>query len=172
MRFRGSLLKADLGVSRLSHKFLTDSIAKLLTTRDPKSRRLSAEPRVVSSAGFRLGCTKFSSIGIPSLTQHIKRDTLWQHAVIKSFADEATAQLFAGTCPRRWQYVRRSAERKLALLDAATSLEFLYSPPGNRLELLQGDRKGQHSIRINDQWRVCFTWKDGDAFDVAIIDYH
>jgi len=68
--------------------------------------------------------------------------------------------------------VRKSAERKLALLDAATSLEFLRAPPGNKLELLKGDRKGQNSIRINDQWRVCFTWKDGDAFDVDIVDYH
>jgi proteic killer suppression protein len=92
--------------------------------------------------------------------------------MIKSFANKATAQLFGGICPRQWRSVRKSAERKLALLEAATSLEFLRAPPGNRLELLKGDRKGQNSIRINDQWRVCFTWKDGDAFDVAIVDYH
>lgn len=92
--------------------------------------------------------------------------------MIRSFADKATAQLFNGTCPRQWQSVRKSAERKLVMLDAATSLEFLRAPPGNRLEALKGDRKGQHSIRINDQWRVCFTWKDGDVFDVSIVDYH
>ncbi len=74
----------------------------------------------------------------------------------------------------RWQFraFRRQADRKLALLDAATSLDFLRSPPGNRLELLQGNRAGQHSIRINGQWRLCFSWQDGDAFDVAIVDYH
>lgn len=66
----------------------------------------------------------------------------------------------------------RRAENKLAILDAAVSLNDLRSPPGNRLEGLRGDRKGQHSIRINDQWRVCFTWKDGDAEDVEIVDYH
>jgi proteic killer suppression protein len=64
------------------------------------------------------------------------------------------------------------AERKLQILDAATSLEDLAGLPGNRLESLKGDRKGQHSIRINNQWRVCCRWKDGDAFDVEIVDYH
>jgi len=60
----------------------------------------------------------------------------------------------------------------LILLHAAHSLEFLRSPPGNRLEALRGERKGQHSIRINDRWRICFRWSDGDAFDVEIVDYH
>ena len=68
--------------------------------------------------------------------------------------------------------VRRVALRKLVLLDAAESLEDLRMPPGNRLEKLAGNRAGQHSIRINDQWRVCFRWKDGDAEDVEIVDYH
>jgi proteic killer suppression protein len=62
--------------------------------------------------------------------------------------------------------------RKLAILDASESLNDLRSPPGNRLEQLSGDRAGQHSIRINDQWRVCFRWEDGDAEDVEITDYH
>ena len=66
----------------------------------------------------------------------------------------------------------RVAQRKLAVLDAAVRLEDLRIPPANRLERLRGDRAGQHSIRINDQWRVCFTWKDGDAYNVEIIDYH
>ena len=64
------------------------------------------------------------------------------------------------------------ARRKLVILDAATELNALRVPPGNKLEALTGDRKGQHSIRINDQWRVCFQWKDGDAYDVEIADYH
>lgn len=64
------------------------------------------------------------------------------------------------------------ARRKLLMLDAAERLETLRVPPGNRLQALSGDRRGQHSIRINDQWRVCFTWKAGDAYGVEIVDYH
>lgn len=64
------------------------------------------------------------------------------------------------------------ARRKLAQIDAAAALDDLRAPPGNRLELLSGDRAGQHSIRINDQWRICFRWQDGNAYDVEIVDYH
>lgn len=92
--------------------------------------------------------------------------------VIKSFADKRTEGLFRGTCPRALLRCRRQAERKLAMLDAASTLEFLRSPPGNRLEKLKGDRAGQYSIRINQRWRVCFYWRDGDAHDVEIVDYH
>lgn len=62
--------------------------------------------------------------------------------------------------------------RKLVLIDAAERLDDLRVPPGNRLEALKGDRRGQHSIRVNDQWRICFRWSDGDAYDVEIVDYH
>jgi len=92
--------------------------------------------------------------------------------VIRSFGDKDTEVLFGGRCPRKWLALRARAERKLAMLHAARTLEFLRSPPGNRLEALTGDRKGQHSIRINEQWRVCFRWSDGDAHDVEIVDYH
>jgi len=68
--------------------------------------------------------------------------------------------------------VQRRAHRKLLLLDAAQRLDELRLPPGNRLERLAGDRAGQHSIRINDQWRICFRWKEGDAYDVEVCDYH
>lgn len=68
--------------------------------------------------------------------------------------------------------VQRMSQRKLAVLDAAESLQDLRVPPGNRLEKLSGDREGQHSIRINNQWRICFRWRDGDADDVEIVDYH
>jgi proteic killer suppression protein len=68
--------------------------------------------------------------------------------------------------------IQRSAYRKLLLLDAAGSIADMRIPPGNRLEKLKGNREGQHSIRVNNQWRICFTWKDGDAFDVEITDYH
>lgn len=68
--------------------------------------------------------------------------------------------------------IRRVAERKLAQLNAAATLEFLRTPPGNHLEMLKGDRAGQWSIRINDQWRICFVWRDGHAWEVEIVDYH
>ena len=88
--------------------------------------------------------------------------------MIKSFRDKDTQALFEGRCPRRWQAIRRVAERKLIQLNAAATLDFLRAPPGNRLEALKGDRAGQYSIRINEQWRVCFTWTAGDVFDVEI----
>ena len=73
---------------------------------------------------------------------------------------------------RRFRAFERVAQRKLAQLEAAATLDFLRAPPGNRLEALAGDRRGQYSIRINDQWRICFRFKDGNAFDVEIVDYH
>jgi proteic killer suppression protein len=72
----------------------------------------------------------------------------------------------------RFRAIERAARRKLLYLHQAQRLDELKVPPGNRLEALKGNRKGQHSIRINDQWRICFRWKDGDAFDVEIVDYH
>jgi proteic killer suppression protein len=93
--------------------------------------------------------------------------------MIRSFADTATERLFReGTCPARWRAFENIAYRKLDMLDAARRLADLRSPPGNRLELLKGGRKGQHSIRINDQWRVCFRWTDEGPTEVEIVDYH
>lgn len=92
--------------------------------------------------------------------------------MIRSFADKKTATLWQGKRVRAFDAFRATAERKLAILDAAASLDVLAGLPGNRLEALRGDRKGQHSIRINDQWRLCFRWLDGDAYDVQIVDYH
>jgi toxin HigB-1 len=92
--------------------------------------------------------------------------------VIKSFRDRDTRALYSGRCPQRWRLIRIQAERKLAQLDAAASLDFLRAPPGNRLEKLTGDRAGQWSIRVNERWRVCFRWEDADAWDVEIVDYH
>jgi toxin HigB-1 len=91
--------------------------------------------------------------------------------VIKSFRDKATRALFEGNPPGRFRSIARIAVRKLDILDAAESLSDLRSPPGNRLEALRGRRGGQHSIRINDQWRICFVWSDG-AENVEIVDYH
>lgn len=93
--------------------------------------------------------------------------------MIQSFADKVTAAIFSGQEVRRLpQAVQETARRKLKLIDAAVSLESLRVPPGNRLEALRGDRKGHWSIRINDQWRICFRWERGDAFDVEVVDYH
>ena len=92
--------------------------------------------------------------------------------MIKSFADKVTAAVFAGLEARRLaKPLQAAARRKLMMLDAATTLDTLRATPGNRLEALKGDRKGQHSIRIN-QWRVCFKWEAGHAWSVEIVDYH
>lgn len=93
--------------------------------------------------------------------------------MIRSFRSAETDQLFHRERPRKLPAdIHKVALRKLYYLEAATSLDDLRIPPGNRLEALKGDRAGQHSIRINDQWRLCFVWKDGGAEDVEIVDYH
>jgi proteic killer suppression protein len=93
--------------------------------------------------------------------------------MIRSFRDRETERLFSRQPVRGLPSdTQRAALRKLVLLDAAESLDDLRVPPGNRLEKLAGDRAGQHSIRINDQWRICFRWRDGHAEDVEIVDYH
>ena len=84
-----------------------------------------------------------------------------------------TQKLFDGeTVPRLPPEIRARARLTLAQLNAAATLDFMMIPPSNRLEALKGDRKGQHSVRINQQWRICFRWSDGNAFDVEITDYH
>lgn len=94
-------------------------------------------------------------------------------SMIKRFADARTAALFHGLAAKGLQPdVRKRAKSKLGLIDAAATLDFLRSPPGNRLEALRGDRAGQHSVRVNDQWRICFRWSEGDAHDVEFCDCH
>jgi proteic killer suppression protein len=92
--------------------------------------------------------------------------------VIKTFADKDTEALFNGNHVRRFVNIEAVARRKLVQLNAAATLDFLRVPPGNRLESLKGDRAGQYSIRVNNQFRVCFHWQDGDALAVEIVDYH
>jgi proteic killer suppression protein len=93
--------------------------------------------------------------------------------VIKTFADKRTVAVFEGGRPKSFPTdIVISARRRLTALDAADSLADLRNPPPNRLQALKGDRAGQHSIRVNSQWRVCFRWKDGDAYDVEVTDYH
>ncbi len=92
--------------------------------------------------------------------------------MIRTFADRETERVFARERSARFSMeLQRAAWKKLAILHAAGSLHDLRVPPGNRLEKLSGRRRGQHSIRINDQWRICFVWKDGDAYDGEIADY-
>jgi proteic killer suppression protein len=93
-------------------------------------------------------------------------------AMIRSFKDKETERLHRGLRSTRFRAIERVAQRKLRELDTAVELRDLAIFPGNRLEALRGDRAGQHSIRINRQWRLCFEWRDGDAFDVEIVDYH
>jgi toxin HigB-1 len=93
--------------------------------------------------------------------------------VIKSFKDRETQQIFTRQRSRRLPSdIQQVALRKLRMLNNAHALNDLQVPPANRLEKLPGDRAGQYSIRINDRWRVCFAWRDGDAYDVEIVDYH
>jgi proteic killer suppression protein len=93
--------------------------------------------------------------------------------MIRSFACSETERLFADETSRRLPtQIQRVARRKLLLLHQARRLDDLRAPPGNRLEALKGDRAGQYSIRINDQWRICFCWQGEDAFNVEIVDYH
>lgn len=92
--------------------------------------------------------------------------------MIRSFRDARTEALFNDRSVPGFRAMERPARRKLLFLHRALRLDDLRVPPGNRLEALRGERKGQYSIRINDQWRICFRWEDGDAFDVEIVDYH
>jgi len=92
--------------------------------------------------------------------------------LIKTFQDRVTEVLYATGRSKRFQNCAKHAFQKLRMLGAASSLIDLSILPGNRLEPLKGDRKGQHSIRINDQYRICFTWREGHAYDVEVTDYH
>lgn len=92
--------------------------------------------------------------------------------MIKSFTCSDTQDLFAGKTVPRFVNIRSVAERKLQMINRATRIDDLRVPPNNRLEALKGNRKGQYSIRINDQWRICFTFDNGHAFNVSIVDYH
>ena len=93
--------------------------------------------------------------------------------MIRRFRDAETEKVYQRQFSRKLPHdIQRLAKRKLDLIDAAGAIDDLRVPPGNRLEALVGDRAGQHSVRINDQWRICFRWENGNAYDVEIVDYH
>ncbi len=92
--------------------------------------------------------------------------------MIRGFKGKNTESFFLGEVVKEFSGFRKAAERKLTMLDSASDLKDLLSPPGNRLERLKGDRAGQHSIRINEQWRICFVWKADGPYEVEITDYH
>ena len=92
--------------------------------------------------------------------------------MIKSFPEKQTKALFETGMSRRWNSIARVAVRKLVQIDSVAALHELNAPPGNRLEVLKGDRAGFHSIRISDQWRICFRWESDGVYDVEIVDYH
>lgn len=93
--------------------------------------------------------------------------------MIRSFGSKATGRIWDGQYVKGLdRRIQRSVLRKLEMIHAAADIEDLRIPPGNRLEQLKGDRVGQHSIRVNDQWRICFVWREGGAYDVELVDYH
>ena len=92
--------------------------------------------------------------------------------MIKSFVDRQTKAIYEGKWVKRFQSFHEQAERRLQILDSAISLNDLKKLPSNRFEVLKGNRKGQYSIRINKQWRICFRWQDNEVYDVEIVDYH
>ena len=109
-------------------------------------------------------------LGLFRFAYYASRSTLRE--MIQSFKDAATQELFEKGKSRRWANVERVAKRKLDQLEAAVRLSDLRAPPNSRLEALSGDRKGQHSIRVNDQYRICFVWRADGAQDVEVTDYH
>ena len=114
----------------------------------------------------------YTLIGL-SITLDIIRETYYYIGMIRSFKSKETEKIFSAEYSAKLpQAIQRVAYRRLLNLDAAEELNDLSAIPGNRFEKLKGDREGQYSIRINDQWRICFIWRDGNAYEVEIVDYH
>lgn len=148
------------GPSRFSgHNSRCSAFSSLTTT---KFAIKFSTKRVWTAAAFKLSAL------IDMVTVRV---TIW--SVIRSFKCRETEKVFQYERTLAWsEAIRKAALRKLYMLDAASSLLDLRSPPANRLEKLRGDREGQYSIRISDQWRICFEWRSGDAWNVKIVDYH
>lgn len=103
---------------------------------------------------------------------YVKRKHCYYLIMIRTFKDKDTENFYQGKVVKKWQTFARQIEKRLQILDHATCLEDLMGLPSNRLEGLSGDRKGQYSIRINLQWRICFKWIENEPHDVEIVDYH
>jgi len=128
---------------------------------------------LANNKSIYLPCLSVSSSESSDLTLDVNIGMRYYAVMIKTFRDKETEKIFNRLVSTKLpQDIQHVARRKLVILDSATELNALRVPPGNRLESLKGSRKGQHSIRIKDQWRICFKWKAGDAYDVEIIDYH
>jgi len=125
------------------------------------------EHRILKSSRARRGNALAFTTGFDAI-----RHTSYTCIVIKSFANKATEDLLNGKYVKQYDAIHEAAIKKLLILEAVTQLEQLRFPPGNKLEALKGKRTGQHSIRINDQWRICFRWESQNACDVEITDYH
>ena len=123
-------------------------------------------------SSLRLGHNGPSQPNVEFITLDVQRQALYFHSVIKTFRCKDTERLHRRERVPRFLAIERVAQRKLRQLDSAVILADMASPPGNRLETLTADRQGQHSVRINDQWRLCFRWIEGDAYEVEIVDYH
>ena len=121
----------------------------------------------------RLVCCKHGMKRVVIVTLDVIITMRYYLYVIKTFADKETEKLFKRQFLKKFpQTIQRNARMKLEILDAANVLRDMTIPPGNRLEKLTGNREGQHSVRINNQWRICFVWQSGDAYEVEIVDYH
>lgn len=138
----------------------------------PKAGRGRFEPYLGISPPCRGESSTLEVIGSGPSVIVLYRLPIYDKFVLKTFANKDTEALTNGERVRRWVNIEGVARRKLAQLNAAATLDFLKVPPGNRLEVLKSDRTGQHSIRINDQYRVCFIWKGGNAYNVEVTDYH
>ena len=111
-------------------------------------------------------------MGLGFTALHMTRNGILWFRMIQSFKDVWTKELFESGSGKHWANIRATAQRKLDQIDAAGTLDDLRTPPGNRLEALKGDRSGHHSIRINDQYRLCFVWHGDNATEAEIVDYH
>lgn len=100
------------------------------------------------------------------------RNACYYENMIRSFENKATRDLYQGKMVKKWKAFSKQAEKRLVILDMATTLADLRGLPSNRFEALKGDRRGQYSIRINKQWRICFRWVQSEPHDVEIVDYH
>ena len=161
------VISQNLNIVRARISTLPDFITALLSW-----------PVVPAKAGVQ--CLSSTNIGTAKSLRSCQssipftayRQSVYTFQMIESFRSKDTQALFEGKRVKRFANMEAIAQRKLQQLDSASTLEFLRSPPGNRLEALAGDRAGQHSIRSNDQLRLCFVWNNGNATDVEIVDYH